>query len=103
MITDTVYENLITQLMKLFNHNRQGAIKTKERYLEAMKRFCRFLADIYRLEKLANIGPKHVRAYVDYMTSRSIKVKRSRRSCAQFDSGMTKCQTQSTEYRQTKI
>ena len=29
-----------------------------------MQRFCRFLAEVYRLERLANIAPKHIYAYV---------------------------------------
>lgn len=58
------YENLLLQLDKLRRHNRQGSFKTRERYYEAMKRFCRFLAEQYRLERLANIAPKHIFAYV---------------------------------------
>lgn len=58
------YENLLLQLDKLRRHNRQGSFKTRERYYEAMKRFCRFLAERYRLERMANIAPKHIFAYV---------------------------------------
>lgn len=58
------YENLLLQLDKLRRHNRQGSFKTRERYYEAMKHFCRFLAEQYRLERLANIAPKHIFAYV---------------------------------------
>lgn len=61
------YENLLLQLDKLRRHNRQGSFKTRERYYEAMKRFCRFLAEKYRLERLANIAPKHIFAYVYYL------------------------------------
>ena len=49
------YINLLTQAEKLRRHNRQGSYKTKERYFEAYKRFLRFLAENYHLEKLANI------------------------------------------------
>ncbi|MFB2022230.1 tyrosine-type recombinase/integrase [Pseudoflavonifractor sp. P01025] len=55
---------LIDQLDKIFRHNRQGSYRTKERYYEAMRRFCYFLADEYRLQKLANINGKHLTAYV---------------------------------------
>ena len=58
------HENLLLQLDKLRRHNRQGSFKTRERYYEAMKRFCRFLAEQYHLERLANIAPKHIFAYV---------------------------------------
>lgn len=61
------YQNLLTQLDKLHRHNRQGSFRTKQRYYEAMQRFCRFLAERYRLERLANIAPKHIYAYVSYL------------------------------------
>ena len=58
---------LIAQLGKVFRHNRQGSFRTKERYYESMKRFCRFLADNYHLQKLSNVSGKHLVAYVLYM------------------------------------
>lgn len=65
-----IYKALIAQLDKTARHNRQGSFRTKERYYEAMKRFCRFLADHYRLQKLANISGKHLTTYVLYMQER---------------------------------
>jgi len=62
-----IYSTLVAQLDKVFRHNRQGSFRTKERYYEAMKRFCRFLADHYHLQKLANISGKHLTAYVLHM------------------------------------
>ena len=62
-----IFQTLIAQLDKIFRHNRQGSFRTKKRYYEAMKRFCRFLADHYHLQKLANISGKHLTAYVLYM------------------------------------
>lgn len=61
------YRNLLEQLAKLYRHNRQGSYKTRAQYYEAMQRFCRFLAEVYRLERLANIAPKHIYAYVAYL------------------------------------
>lgn len=61
------YFNLMSQVDKLHRHNRQGSYKTRARYYEAMQRFCRFLAEVYRLERLANIAPKHIYAYVAYL------------------------------------
>ncbi len=61
------YRNLMSQVDKLHRHNRQGSYKTRARYYEAMQRFCRFLAEVYRLERLANIAPKHIYAYVVYL------------------------------------
>ena len=62
-----IYKALIAQLDKTARHNRQGSFRTKERYYDAMKRFCRFLADHFHLQKLANVSGKHLTAYVLYM------------------------------------
>lgn len=61
------FDNLIVQLDRLARHNRQGSFRTQQRYYEAMLRFCRFLAGRYKLERLANIAPKHVFAYVEFL------------------------------------
>ena len=65
-----IYQTLIAQLDKTARHNRQGSFRTKERYYEAMQRFCKFLSEEYRLQKLANISGKHLTAYVLYMQER---------------------------------
>lgn len=62
-----IYHSLVAQLDKLARHNRQGSFRTKERYYLAMKRFCLFLAEEYRLQKLANISSKHLVHYVQYL------------------------------------
>lgn len=62
-----IYQTLVAQLDKVARHNRQGSFRTKERYYEAMQRFCRFLSEEYRLQKLANINGKHLTAYVLYL------------------------------------
>ena len=72
MSTEKIYYNLIAQLDRLFRHNRQGSYKTRQRYYEAMKRFCRFLAEHYRAEKLANMGAKHIDAYASYMKTKGL-------------------------------
>lgn len=64
-----VYNSLIAQLDKLARHNRQGSYRTRERYYKAMKRFCRFLAEEYHLQKLSNISPKHLNAYIAKLQS----------------------------------
>lgn len=61
------FENLLVQLDRLRRHNRQGSFRTRARYYEAMRRFCRFAAEQYRLERLANLAPKHIYAYADYL------------------------------------
>ena len=72
MTTNNIYAKLLVQLDRLHRHNRQGSFKTRERYYKAMKRFCRFLADSYRLERLANIAPKHLYDYVSYMKGKGL-------------------------------
>ena len=62
-----IYNSLVEQLDRLARHNRQGSFRTKERYYEAEKRFCAFLAEKYRLQKLANVSGKHLVNYVLYM------------------------------------
>ena len=62
-----IFEALVAQLDKLARHNRQGSFRTKDRYYQAMKRFCAYLADEYRLQKLANISGKHLTSYVLWM------------------------------------
>lgn len=62
-----IYMALLAQLDRLAKHNRQGSYLTKLRYYEAFKRFCMFLADVFRLQKLANISGKHLVAYVEYL------------------------------------
>lgn len=62
-----IYHALLAQLDKLERHNRQCSYKTRQRYYEAMQRFCRFLADSYHLQKLANISGKHLVAYVRHL------------------------------------
>lgn len=61
------YCTLTAQLDKLARHNRQGSFRTKGRYYEACKRFCAYLADEYRLQKLSNISGKHLVSYVLYL------------------------------------
>ncbi len=64
---EKIFQNLIAQLDRLAAHNRQGSFQTRRRYYEAMKRFCKFLAEAYHVERLANIAPKHIFSYVETM------------------------------------
>lgn len=66
------YSNLLAQFDKVFRHNRQGSYKTRYRYAEAFRRFLLFLAQLFHLERLPNIAPKHLYAYVDYLTERGL-------------------------------
>jgi len=67
-----LYLNLMVQVDKIYRHMRQGSYETRIRYYEAMRRFCRFLAGHFRLERLANLAPKHIYAYVSYLQERGV-------------------------------
>ena len=67
MSTYNIYLALLAQLAKLARHNRQGSFQTKRRYYEAMQRFCRYLAEEFHLQKLANISGKHLVAYAEHL------------------------------------
>ena len=86
MINNKIYINLLSQFEKLFKHNRQGSFRTKHRYAEAYKRFLVFLAEVYRLEKIANVAPKHVYAYVDKLiqSGKSIAYAKTELSAVRF-------------------
>ena len=62
-----IFLALVSQLDKLARHNRQGSFRTKDRYYQAMKRLCAYLADEYHLQKLTNISGKHLTSYVLWM------------------------------------
>ena len=73
-----IFLTLVAQLDKLARHNRQGSFRTKERYYEAMKRFCAYPADEYRLQKLSNL-PSTLGAMQDFVsTSASALTQRQR-------------------------
>ena len=67
MSTDKIYINLLAQADRIFRHCRQGSIKTRARYKEAVYRLCRFLTEVYHLERLANLSPKHLIAYAAFL------------------------------------
>ena len=67
-------KNLIGQLDRLYKHNRQGSYKTRTRYYEAMKRFCVYLAHEFHLQRLANIGEKHIEDYVEFIYEKNLQI-----------------------------
>ena len=68
----STYPNLLAQAEKLRRHNRQGSFQTKDRYYEAFKRFLRFVAEEYRLEKLQNLSGKHMHSYFVYLKAKGL-------------------------------
>jgi len=72
--TQNIYKNLEIQVDKIYKHVRQGSFKTRERYEEGTKRFCKFVAENYKMQKFGNVSDKHVKAYIDDMQSRGLSV-----------------------------
>ena len=85
-----IYLALVSQLDKLARHNRQGSFRTKERYYEAMKRFCAYLADEFHLQKLENISGKHLTRYALWSRRTADPPAPSRRIWRPSDSSTTK-------------
>lgn len=72
--TVIMYTNLMNQIIKIRNHNRQGSYKTKERYFEANQRFVKFLAERYGTKKFSNISDNHIKSYIQDMKDRGLSV-----------------------------
>ena len=66
-VSDGIYKNLVSQIDSILKHSNERSIKSRYRYYEATKRFCRFLADNYRLQMFKNVEDRHFRAYVKYL------------------------------------
>ena len=66
-VSDGAYKNLVAQVDSILKHSNERSIKSRYRYYEAAKRFCRFLADNYHLQKFKNVEDRHFRAYVEYL------------------------------------
>ena len=62
-----VYKNLLAQVDAIYKHSNELSFKTRARYYEASKRFCKFLADNFRLQNFKNVEDRHFRAYVEYL------------------------------------
>ena len=70
--TKNIEQNLMRQVVKIRDHNRQGSYESKKRYFAGVRTFCKFLAEKFSLEKFANISDKHLSAYIGDMQSRSL-------------------------------
>lgn len=62
-----VYKNLLAQVDSLYKHSNELSFKTRARYFEATKRFCKFLADNFRLQNFKNVDDRHFKAYVEHL------------------------------------
>ena len=75
MKTYAIYQNLLAQVECVFRHCRQGSIQTRRRYKEAVCHFCYFLAEVYHVERVANIAPKHIFAYTEFLKENQRAIK----------------------------
>ena len=66
-VSDGAYKNLVAQIDSILAHSNERSIKSRYRYYEAAKRFCRFLADNYRLQKFKNVKERHFRTYAEHL------------------------------------
>ncbi|MCC8022299.1 MAG: site-specific integrase [Clostridiales bacterium] len=71
-MNDKQLNNLLEQAEKVRRHNRQNSYKSRQRYYEAYKRFLRFAAEHYGVQKLRNISGKHLTDYVKHMQERGL-------------------------------
>ncbi len=62
-----LYKNLCEQVTSIYKHCNELSYGTRNRYYEATKRFCAFLADNFRLQKFKNVEDRHFRAYAEYL------------------------------------
>jgi len=74
------YRKLADQFEKIWREavrTTTGGMSKKShfRYRDSMKNFLRFCAEKYHLQKIANVGEKHLRAYVDYRRQEGISEK----------------------------
>ena len=62
-----LYKNLLAQVESIYRHSNELSFKTRARYFEATKRFCKFLADNFRLQNFKNVEDRHFKAYVEHL------------------------------------
>lgn len=75
-----VYKNLMAQFDKIWREAVDATAHSKSkkshfRYRDSMKNFLWFCSEKFRLQKIANIGEKHLRAYVEYRRQEGISEK----------------------------
>ena len=102
MTTKGIYHTLVTQLDKLARHNRQGSFRTKDRYYEAVKRFCAYLAAHSHLQKLENISDKHLVSYVLYLQEQGKSASTIKTDLSAIRFSMIKCPIPAMRCRATK-
>ena len=67
VLNSGVYKNLLAQVDAIYKHSNELSFKTRARYFEATKRFCKYLADNFRLQNFKNVEDRHFKAYVEHL------------------------------------
>lgn len=62
--------NLIAQLQKVVNNMNEGHYATRRTYIPITADFCGFVAQRFKLQKIANIKDKHLKAYAEELKTR---------------------------------
>lgn len=63
------YQNLLNQIHSIMKNTNEHSIKTRYRYEAATERFCKYLAEEYKLQKFDNVKSKHIISYVERLKS----------------------------------
>lgn len=69
---DNIKENLMCQVRSVFGDMNQDSIATRYRYLQAEDRFCTFLSETFKTQKLENVQTKHLMSYVCAMQDKGL-------------------------------
>lgn len=69
---ESIKENLMIQVRSVFGDMNQDSIATRHRYLQAEDRFCTFLAETYKTQKIDNVQTKHLISYVCAMQDKGL-------------------------------
>ena len=60
-----LFLGLMIQIDAVLRHTRIGSYRTRTRYRASVRRFAKFLAVVFHLEKISNISAKHLCSYLE--------------------------------------
>lgn len=69
---ENIKENLMCQVRSVFKEMNQDSYATRFRYLQGEDRFCGYLAEQFKTQKLENIQTKHILSYICYMQDKGL-------------------------------
>ena len=91
MRAEGLIKNLEVQIQKVIKQTNRGSYKSRAAYKNSYNQFAKFLAEKYRLQKIANVKDKHVIAYTKHMIEqgKSGSTIRSKLAGIRFIHGLT--------------